>query len=295
MKKIILILLVINISLFSSEVLNYKVENKSILFDKNRYTILRSFEMQNEKFYLLTNEKTLKTTIIKQEDISTFKVNKIKNSRYYTLLEKYHQEPYVLQNYGVKSLKSKNTYLSVDMCPSSKISYEKEFYKNLASVQNKMPLTIFITGKWIKIHENDFKELINYQKTNKLDITWGNHSFTHFYDSSKALEENFLNAPNTNVRNEILELEKLLISYGVTPSILFRFPGLVSNENTVNEVNKLGLIPVGSNAWLAKGEKAEKGSIVLVHGNKNEHKGIELSKQMFEKKDLIFGKLLDDL
>jgi hypothetical protein len=35
-----------------------------------------------------------------------------------------------------------------------------------------------------------------------------------------------------------------------------------------------GLIPVGSDAWLAKKQKPESGSIVLIHGNGNEPLGI---------------------
>ena len=36
-----------------------------------------------------------------------------------------------------------------------------------------------------------------------------------------------------------------------------------------------GLIPVGSDAWLAKNEVPSAGSIVLVHGNGNEPVGVE--------------------
>jgi len=44
-----------------------------------------------------------------------------------------------------------------------------------------------------------------------------------------------------------------------------------------------GLIPLGTNAWLAKGEKPENGSVILIHGNKNEPYGIKLMKQVLEK------------
>ena len=41
-------------------------------------------------------------------------------------------------------------------------------------------------------------------------------------------------------------------------------------------VNELSLIPLGSDAWLAKGEAPRKGSFILVHGNGNEPKGVKL-------------------
>ena len=40
------------------------------------------------------------------------------------------------------------------------------------------------------------------------------------------------------------------------------------------------LIPLGANAWIAKNEPIQKGSIILIHGNKNEPQGIA----MMEKK-----------
>ncbi len=52
---------------------------------------------------------------------------------------------------------------------------------------------------------------------------------------------------------ELLDVEKKLIEQGVTPSIFFRFPGLVQNEKAIQTLKRLGLITVGSNAWLAKG------------------------------------------
>lgn len=80
----------------------------------------------------------------------------------------------------------------------------------------------------------------------------------------------------TNVSNEILATEKLLLQQGVLPALFFRFPGLVANKELLKTVNELGLIPLGSNAWLAKHEKPVNGSILLVHGNGNEPKGIDV-------------------
>jgi hypothetical protein len=40
-------------------------------------------------------------------------------------------------------------------------------------------------------------------------------------------------------------------------------------------ITEYGLIPIGSDAWLAKGQPVHAGSIVLIHGNGNEPIGIE--------------------
>ncbi|WP_345329642.1 hypothetical protein [Mucilaginibacter defluvii] len=42
----------------------------------------------------------------------------------------------------------------------------------------------------------------------------------------------------------------------------------------VDKVLTYGLIQVGSDAWLAKGQRATPGSIVLIHGNGNEPIGV---------------------
>ncbi|MDP4207131.1 MAG: hypothetical protein Q8859_14190, partial [Bacteroidota bacterium] len=51
-------------------------------------------------------------------------------------------------------------------------------------------------------------------------------------------------------------------------------PGLVSDRKVFNKVISYGVIPIGSNAWLAKGQKLKPGSIVLLHGNCNEPVGV---------------------
>ena len=66
-----------------------------------------------------------------------------------------------------------------------------------------------------------------------------------------------------------------MIDNGLCPSVFFRFPGLVSDQELVRRVIGYGLITVGSDAWLAKNQAASQGSIVLVHGNGNEPIGIE--------------------
>lgn len=109
---------------------------------------------------------------------------------------------------------------------------------------------------------------------NKLQITWINHSFTHVYYADLPIKQNFLLAPYTNIAHEILDTEKLLLEHNQLPSVFFRFPGLISNEKLILELRHYGLIPIGSDAWLAKNQKPKAGSIILVHGNGNEPEGI---------------------
>ena len=72
----------------------------------------------------------------------------------------------------------------------------------------------------------------------------------------------------------MLATERELLERGLLPSVFFRFPGLVSSRALVETVVSLGLVPLGSDAWLAKGQQPGDGSIVLVHGNSNEPLGV---------------------
>lgn len=57
-------------------------------------------------------------------------------------------------------------------------------------------------------------------------------------------------------------------------SVFFRAPGLVTDTKLLNQLSIDGLILVGSDAWLAKGEGPQSGSIILIHGNGNKPQGI---------------------
>ncbi len=124
-------------------------------------------------------------------------------------------------------------------------------------------------------HVQEFTWLLRIQKENKLSITWINHSFSHLYFKDLPLNENFLLFSKTNLENEILTTELLLLKRKQLPSIFVRFPGLIANKSLMKTIQSYGLIPLGTNAWLAKDKRPKGGSIILVHGNSNEHAGVE--------------------
>ena len=113
------------------------------------------------------------------------------------------------------------------------------------------------------------------QTKGRLNITWVNHTFSHLYFHDLAYNKNFLLFKFTNIKNEIFATEKLLLEHNQIPSVFIRFPGLISNSKILKKTRKLGLIPLGADAWLAKNQIPQNGSIILVHGNSNEHVGIE--------------------
>ena len=195
--------------------------------------------------------------------------------------------PYPLQNDGLRQSEHDvhGFFLTGDLCPSKKPLDRRLIEATAALPQTSpVPVALMVSGLWILRHEADFAWLRDRASAGRLSITWVNHSFTHAYDPSAPLERNFLLAAKTDFIREVLSLEKLLIERGLTPSPFFRFPGLVSSRSLIEELRNLSLIPIGSNAWLAKGEKPQPGSVILVHGNGNEPEGIRRLLSFYEER-----------
>ena len=204
-------------------------------------------------------------------------------------LERYDSPPYPLQNGGAIRAGSQvdGVFLTVDLCPSRR-PFERELFQLLAGSGKgvPVPVTLAVTGLWLKKHPEELSYLRRESAAGRLAITWMNHSFHHSYDPGVPLARNFVLTPGTDFSAEVLDLEQLLLSRGMVPSPFFRFPGLVSDAATVRRLRELSLIPIGSDAWLAKGESPRKGSFILVHGNGNEPKGVRLLLPMLKSGDL---------
>ena len=200
-------------------------------------------------------------------------------------LARHTAPPYPLQNDGLREgdHPAAGFFLTADLCPAKK-PLDRRFFELVAALPLKqpVPVALVVSGLWIQGHADDLAWLKIQAAAGRLAITWVNHSFTHPYDPSAPLERNFLLRPKTDFLDEVLSLERLLLEQGQTPSPFFRFPGLVSNRHLVEQLRELSLIPVGSNAWLAKGESPRPGSIILVHANGNEPEGITVLATFFD-------------
>lgn len=238
------------------------------------HAVLRSLETSHEM--LLVDTGSLKTLLLPTKRFVDFKPCK-QNTLYQDLKRTVLNEPKSITNRGLKNGFKDGYTLTIDMCPSSKKGFELGLFKILLERKKPFPVTISMTKKWAIAHPVEFEQLKVWDDQKKLDITWMNHGASHPYRPNIAIENNFINLEGIDFKKEVLENEEFLIKEGRVPSVFYRFAGLVSNEKDIDYlVKELGLIPVGSLAWLAKGEKVQKGSIALVHGNKNEPLGIKL-------------------
>ena len=205
-------------------------------------------------------------------------------------LDRYNSAPYRLQNGGLTRAESEvdGMFLTVDLCPSTR-PFARELFEAAGALGDgdlPIPVAVAVSGLWLASHAEDLAYLQRESASGRLAITWVNHSYHHQYLPQAPLGQNFLLIPGTDLASEVLDLEQQLLARGLVPSPFFRFPGLVSDPTTMRRLRELSLIPVGSDAWLAKGESPRRGSIILVHGNGNEPNGVRLLLPMLKSKAL---------
>ncbi len=178
-----------------------------------------------------------------------------------------------LENAGLTRGERGGEYFSGDLCPSRK-PMDRDFLATLEG--HDTPIALSISGLWLLHHFQDYRWLLDAQAKGALAITWINHTYTHPYRKGVAENANFLLLPGVDADNEILETERLLIANGQTPSLFFRFPGLVSSSPLMQAVRRNHLISLGADAWLALNQKPRDGSVILVHPNGNEELGLKI-------------------
>ncbi len=239
----------------------------------HEHALLRIFS--TSKNYLLVNTYTLETSMASFKE--AIKLSPCRqDTPYQELRRAVLNQPKGAINRGIKEGKKEAYVITVDMCPSSKHGFELDFFKRLIASEEGCPVGISMTKKWALSHRREFELIKAWEDAGKLDITWINHGAMHPYKRKVPIEKNFINLKGVEFIKEVLENEAFLIKEGRMPSLFYRFAGLVSNDKDFDYlVRELGLIPVGSFAWLAKGETIRKGSLVLVHGNRNEPLGIK--------------------
>jgi len=166
-------------------------------------------------------------------------------------------------------------FITGDLCPSRR-PLDRRFFEKLEANGRGTPVALSISGLWLKRHADDFQWLREQARSGALDIVWANHTYHHPYVKGRADDQTFLLTEGIDPDFEILETERLLIANGGTPSVFFRFPGLVSSSSLMQAVRQHHLITIGADTWLAKGQRPRPGSIVLVHPNGNEEIGLSM-------------------
>lgn len=246
--------------------------------------ILRSYQLNHSRYYVGIDVDDLSSHIL---SASSFKFmasgweamdRQYGNRTYFRALLAAKRSEGLLQDAGLQQgdIHENGFVLSVDLCPSHK-PLDRDIFSSIISGQkdhHPASVSISITGIFLKTHLKDVLWLKSLQDSGLLNINWVNHTYHHHYDPKLPLSSNFLLEPHTDFKEEVLALEQALLEQGLVMSAFFRFPGLVSDALLVEKLLSYGLIPIGSDAWLAKGQPISDGAIVLIHGNGNEPVGV---------------------
>lgn len=248
----------------------------------SRFIAVRRFVRAGASYFLLVNPQTFESSVARASAVAsdgpaTF--DGLRETPFGHALLRYTAPPYRLRNYGaIHAMHSVDgMYLTVDLCPTTKPMDRALFEQTLEEegpLSTPLPIAVAITGQWMERHPQDLIWLEEQVRDHHLAITWVNHSYDHPYTPTIPADNNFLLSPGVDFRAQVLRTEVALLERGLVPSPFFRFPGLVSNSEMIEQLRALSLIPLGSDAWLAKGQRAREGSFILVHGNGNEPLGV---------------------
>ena len=159
-----------------------------------------------------------------------------------------------LQNAGLTHGGGRGDFVTGDLCPSQK-PLARAFFTQLESAGPHVPVALSISGFWLIHHFDDFRWLVDQRNSGALNILWTDHTYHHPYHRKLPNDANFLLSKGVDPQEEILDTERLLIANGETPSLFFRFPGLVSSDPLMQAVSQYHLITLGADAWLALGQK----------------------------------------
>lgn len=243
----------------------------------------RSLHLDGLPKYLVVNVETFETRLIDPSFLNCKDPSAkaaAADSPYGLAARETTRPPYPLHNDGIRHALGpvQGTFLTADLCPASKERFEYRLFEELEKLSAKsgrpVSIALSVSGKWIRHHDLDFETIRRMRDMRKLEVTWVNHSDSHPYRKGQSYRQNFLLESGIVPGAEIEGVEKELLRHGELPSVFFRFPGLISNREWITELARYSLLPVGTDAWIATGQKPVSGSVILIHANGNEPEGV---------------------
>jgi hypothetical protein len=268
-----------------SRVKDYRVVLKTCHRDKDKRLAIRAMNVDGDDLLLTVDPQSLDTRLERKDCWQCDDTTQPQQAgtRFMDAVNRFSQQTGKatagwLANAGMThGHDDTGVFVTGDLCPSRK-PLDRSFLQKLEQPGAATPVALSISGLWIKQHYDDFVWLQREKAGGRLAITFVNHSFHHPYQPGLAEGQNFLLTPGVDMNEEILDVERLLIANGETPSVFFRFPGLISSPALMTTLRENHLIPLGTNAWLAlnPSRKAAAGAIVLVHPNGNEPFGLHI-------------------
>ncbi len=271
---------------------NYRVILKSCSVAGKQKLAIREMRVDGEELWLTVDPQSLQTSL---EHAACWTCGEAQgSSRFLQSVDRYAEErgkelshgATWLVNAGLKHGRDgEGAFLTGDLCPSHK-PLDRDFLQKLEKPPEATPVALAVSGLWLERHAADFAWLRREKQEGRLAITFVNHSYSHPYRPGLPDGQNFLLEPGLDKEREVLDVERLLIANGETPSVFFRFPGLISDPDWMATLRRDHLIPLGSDAWLALLPQTRPGAILLVHANGNEPFGLDRFKKLNQQGEL---------
>ena len=246
----------------------------------------RRWLVGDETFLLLVDAETIKTQVARAACWRCAETTDAQEAetRFLRAIEGSGNEPETpkaLVNLGLTHGQGGGSFLTGDLCPSSR-PLDRGFLELVAKEGAGTPIALSISGGWMRNHAADLDWLRDKAESGALAVSWVNHSYSHPFVKNRPNEETFLLTKGVDLDAEILETERLMLMYGLTPSVFFRFPGLVSDASLMQKLRERHLVALGADSWIALGPRPKAGSIVLVHPNGNEPVGLKIFARLLQ-------------
>jgi hypothetical protein len=267
--------------------------------------VLRKFFLDGKEYYLAADPRTLESELVPAGKYPIMKrtlseiQEKNEDLAYFRALRHAEENSRKLQNAGITHIlcRRPGMYITVDLCPTRR-PLERLFFMQLVNACGKgrepVPVAVAVSGLWLKAHAQDLHWIREREREGDIEVVWINHTYHHRYQKKVPWWKNFLlDKKKNDIHAEIVLNEIAMIQAGLIPSLFFRFPGLVSDRKLFAQVTDMGLIPVGSDAWLGKKQWPREGSIILVHANGQEPVGIKRFSRYLasRRKDIAGGRM----
>lgn len=249
------------------------------------FLAIRSFQIRESAYRLLVDSKTLETQVIDSRCLNCVQ-RTTSSGNFARALEKFNQpRASNFFNPGLQSAPINGIFLTADLCPTNQ-KFELHALETLARLQKNseparseeiasLPIGLAVSGSWLKHHLKELHWLKTKISEKSFQITWINHSYLHPYNKDLPLNETFYLTKDFDSRKDILRNESTLLSYGLVPSIFFRFPGLYADKQLLEIATELELITLGAGTWANQKRSPRNGDIYLFHANGNEPEGAQ--------------------
>lgn len=245
--------------------------------------VRRRVAIDSKPYFLVTGaDSELQSYLVAKRELeSKTKLAKLDGTAWEKYSSWFHQQAADERalRFGDRDKLHHNVSLTVDLCWSLR-RFEGDFFRSLPQLarqrEQDVHAAVFVSGRWLQQHPTEMEALIDLDQQPGVQLTWGLHSWAH----PKAA--GFLNdfSPE-QLREDTFQLERSLLQWGIVPTVYYRFPGLIHDRTRLEEVLRLDLFPVDCESWIALlgsshpyAHPVTDGSIILVHGNGNEPKGI---------------------